>query len=551
VSRPSASAEQGEPILVIDGLCVRFGHGKTANDVVRGVSFSLHPGETLALVGESGSGKSVTALSILQLLNPTQASWPAGSIRYRGTELVGANERALRDMRGDRIGMIFQEPMTSLNPLHTVEKQIGEVLFVHKGLDKRAARARTVELLELVGLDRVTERLGAWPHQLSGGQRQRVMIAMALANEPDILIADEPTTALDVTVQAQILDLLGELQQRLGLAILLITHDLNVVRHVAHRVCVMRDGEIRETGTTAEVFERPRHPYTRELLAAEPAGHAGPFDTAAAPVLEAVDLRVWFPIRRGVLRRTVDHVKAVDGIDLQLRPGETLGVVGESGSGKSTLALALLRLIASKGEIRFRGERIDARTGNRLMALRRHLQVVFQDPYGSLSPRRTVEQIVAEGLIAHGLPVEDRVATVLAQVELPADCAARYPHEFSGGQRQRIALARALVLEPEVILLDEPTSALDRAVQVQLIELLRELQARLGLAYLFISHDLRVVRALAHRVIVMKDGVAVESGAAAQVFEAPSHPYTQALMRASGSLPGVGAVGAGVDAQER
>ena len=526
------------PILVVRDLHVRFGDGDGATDAVRGVSFELHAGETLALVGESGSGKSVTALSILQLLNPAQASYPAGSVRYRGTELVGAPEPVLRDIRGDRVGMIFQEPMTSLNPLHTVEKQIGEVLFVHKGLDKAAARRRTLELLELVGLDNVAERLNAWPHQLSGGQRQRVMIAMALANEPDVLIADEPTTALDVTVQAQILSLIEDLKRRLGLGVLLITHDLTVVEHVADRVCVMRTGKVRETGATRDVFARPKHPYTKELLEAEPSGRSGEADPASAPILEATDLKVWFPIRRGVLRRTVGHVKAVDGIDLVLRPGETLGVVGESGSGKSTLAQALLRLVPSTGTIRFRGEAIDGRRGNELMALRRNLQVVFQDPYGSLSPRRTVGQIVAEGLEAHGLEPDAslrdaRVGDVLERVGLPREARHLYPHEFSGGQRQRIAVARALILEPEVILLDEPTSALDRAVQVQLIDLLRELQTERGLAYLFISHDLKVVRALAARVIVMKDGVAVEEGDADDVFERPRHPYTRALVAAA------------------
>ncbi len=526
-----------DPVLVVDGLHVRFGDADTGTDAVRGVSFELHAGETLALVGESGSGKSVTALSILQLL-PPQASFPAGSVRYRGTELVGAAEPVLRDIRGDRVGMIFQEPMTSLNPLHTIEKQINEVLFVHKGLDKRAARARTLELLELVGLDNVTERLNAWPHQLSGGQRQRVMIAMALANEPDVLIADEPTTALDVTVQAQILSLIEDLKRRLGLGVLLITHDLTVVEHVADRVCVMRRGKIRETGLTMEVFANPQHPYTRELLEAEPSGRAGTANASDAPILEATDLKVWFPIRRGVLRRTVGHVKAVDGIDLALRPGETLGVVGESGSGKSTLAQALLRLVPSTGTIRFGGDAIDALGGRALKPLRRNLQVVFQDPYGSLSPRRTVGQIVAEGLDAHGLESDAtardaRVVDVLGQVGLPADARHRYPHEFSGGQRQRIAVARALILEPKVILLDEPTSALDRAVQVQLIDLLRELQRARGLAYLFISHDLKVVRALASRVIVMKDGVAVETGDADDVFERPRHAYTRELVAAA------------------
>ena len=565
-----SGANEAEPLLIVENLSVVFGRGERAKPVVRNVSFELFAGETLALVGESGSGKSVTALSVLQLLNPAQAHYPNGSVRFRGEEMVGAPPPILRHVRGDRIGMIFQEPMTSLNPLHTVEKQINEVLLVHKGLDRAKARERTLELLSLVGLDNVGERLGAYPHQLSGGQRQRVMIAMALANEPDILIADEPTTALDVTVQAQILTLLAELQARLGLAILLITHDLTVVRHVADRVAVMRDGEIRETGETARVFEHPGHPYTRELLAAEPRGRAPTVAESVPPILEARNLKVWFPIRKGVLRRTVGHVKAVDGIDLVLRPGETLGVVGESGSGKSTLAQALLRLIPSEGGIRFRGKPIETTTGEDLKRLRRDMQVVFQDPFGSLSPRRTVAQIILEGPQAHGLtggvtpsvnrsavrsdgspeaetpstaaPIADetpearddaRVVHALERVGLPPASRHLYPHEFSGGQRQRIALARALILEPSLIVLDEPTSALDRAVQVQMVELLRELQRDTGLAYLFISHDLRVVRALASRVIVMRQGVAVESGEASRIFDAPSHPYTRELLTAA------------------
>ena len=527
-----------EPLLVIDDLSVTFGQGNRAKAVVRNISFELSAGETLALVGESGSGKSVTALSILQLLNPAQALYPSGSVRYRGQELVGASAAVLRDIRGDRIGMIFQEPMTSLNPLHTVEKQINEVLLVHKGLNRLQARERTLSLLSLVGLDNVGERLGAFPHQLSGGQRQRVMIAMALANEPDILIADEPTTALDVTVQAQILTLLSELQARLGLAVLLITHDLTVVRHVAHRVAVMRDGKIRESGMTSTVFASPSHPYTRELLAAEPSGRSGVVDPSAMPILQASDLKVWFPIRQGLLKRVVGHVKAVDGIDLELRPGETVAVVGESGSGKTTLAQALLRLIASNGRIEFAGTDISAASGNALKSLRRDLQVVFQDPFGSLSPRLTVGQIILEGPRAHGLAgdpdtADERVSRALARVGLPAASQHLYPHEFSGGQRQRIALARALILEPKVIVLDEPTSALDRAVQVQMIELLRTLQRESGIAYLFISHDLRVVRALAHRVIVMQRGVAVETGATDDLFDAPAHPYTQELLSAA------------------
>ena len=533
----------------MSGLKTQFNTQDGTVHAVNGVSFDLHEGEFLGVVGESGSGKSVTALSILQLLNPAQAHYPMGSIRYRGEELVGASRHVLRDMRGDRISMIFQEPMTSLNPLHTVEKQINEVLLVHKGLGRMQARIRTLELLSLVGLDNVAERLGAYPHQLSGGQRQRVMIAMALANEPDILIADEPTTALDVTVQAQILTLLSELKARLGLAVLLITHDLTVVRHVADRVAVMRDGEIRETGQTREVFERPAHPYTQELLAAEPAGRPAPVDEGVPPLLEAQALKVWFPIRRGLLRRVVGHVKAVDGIDVALRPGETLGIVGESGSGKTTLAQALLRLIPSEGRIVFDGASVGASRGRDLTALRRRMQVVFQDPFGSLSPRLTVGQIILEGPRAHGLggtPGEDdaTVSAALERVGLPATARHLYPHEFSGGQRQRIAIARALILEPALIVLDEPTSALDRAVQVQVIELLRELQRERGLAYLFISHDLRVVRALASRVIVMQRGVAVESGTADAVFDAPAHPYTRELLTAAmtSATPGASTV---------
>ncbi len=526
------------PLLVVDDLSVTFGKGESANAVVRNVSFELHAGETLALVGESGSGKSVTALSILQLLNPLQARYPSGSVRFRGEELLGTGSGELRHIRGDRIGMIFQEPMTSLNPLHTVEKQVNEVLLVHKGLGRTAARERTIELLKLVGLDKVIERLGAYPHELSGGQRQRVMIAMALANEPDVLIADEPTTALDVTVQAQILTLLGELQQRLGLAVLLITHDLTVVRHVAHRVCVMRDGKIRETGDTRQVFESPQHPYTQELLAAEPTGRRQRVEREGPALLEAHDVRVWFPIRKGVMRRTVDHVKAVDGISLTLHPGETLGVVGESGSGKTTLAQALLRLLPSTGDIRFDGQSIHSLQGKSLKALRRNMQVVFQDPYGSLSPRLSVSQVILEGVLAHGLSQgrksdDLRVVEVLEQVGLPASARHLYPHEFSGGQRQRIAIARVMILQPRLLLLDEPTSALDRAVQVQMIDLLRDLQSEHQLAYLFISHDLKVVRAMATRLIVMQGGLAVEQGDTQQVFDAPQHPYTRELITAA------------------
>ena len=527
-----------EPLLVVDNLSVSFRIQSFHKTVVHNVSFELHAGETLALVGESGSGKSVTALSIMQLLNPTQASYPTGSIRYRGEELIGASKPTLKRVRGDRIGMIFQEPMTSLNPLHTVEKQIGEVLLLHKGLNKNEARERTLELLGLVGLDQVSQRLQAYPHQLSGGQRQRVMIAMALANEPDILIADEPTTALDVTVQAQILTLLEQLQQRLGLAVLLITHDLTVVRHVSDRVCVMRDGVIHETGDTATVFSSPQHSYTKELLNAEPAGRATEVEASGQTIIEADNVRVWFPIKRGFLRRTVGHVKAVDGISLSLRVGETLGVVGESGSGKTTLAQALLRLIPSQGRIEFDGRDISTASGSALKTLRQHMQFVFQDPYGSLSPRMSVGSIIMEGLHAHRLSNgqqadEQRALDVLEQVGLEADALNRYPHEFSGGQRQRIAVARAMILQPKLLMLDEPTSALDRAVQVQMIDLLRDLQATHGLSYLFISHDLKVVRAMANRILVMKNGKCVEEGDADAIFDDPQHPYTRELITAA------------------
>jgi len=527
-----------EPLLVVDDLSIRFSTRGGDVDVVHKIGFELNAGETLALVGESGSGKSVTALSILQLLNPNQASYPAGSIKFRGEEIIGAPPSVLERIRGDQIGMIFQEPMTSLNPLHTIERQLNEVLFIHKGLDKKAAHERCLELLSMVGLDQVSERMGAYPHQLSGGQRQRVMIAMALANDPDILIADEPTTALDVTVQAQILELLVELQKKLGLAILLITHDLTVVENIAHRVCVMLDGEILEDRETKEIFTNPSHPYTQELLASEPSGSAPKVDPSVEPILKTEDLKVWFPIRRGVFRRTVGHVKAVDGVSLEIRPGETLGVVGESGSGKSTLAQALLRLVPSDGAIYFDGKPIHNLSGSALKPLREDMQVVFQDPYSSLSPRMTISDIVLEGLRAHNrLPSkeigEQKVIDVLSQVGLDSDSRFRYPNEFSGGQRQRVAIARALILEPRLIMLDEPTSALDRAVQVQLIELLRDLQSRLGLAFLFISHDLKVVRAMSSRVMVMNGGKVVESGDVDDVFDNPTHPYTQDLISAA------------------
>ncbi len=536
----------GEPLLEVRDLAVTFDvptdEGARAEvRAVRGVSFDVGAGETVGLVGESGSGKSVTALSIVQLLPYPPARHPSGSIRFRGQELVGASERTLRSVRGDRIAMVFQEPMTSLNPLHTIAKQVGEVLRVHKSLARRAARTRTLELLHLVGLAEAEHRLDAYPHQLSGGQRQRVMIAMALANEPDLLIADEPTTALDVTIQAQILALLRDLQAKFGMALLLITHDLTIVRKMAARVCVMSEGEIVEQGATEEIFRCPQHPYTQRLLASEPRRMPRPAADDAPVVVSADDVRVWFPVKRGLFRRTVDHVKAVDGVSLAVRAGRTLGVVGESGSGKTTLGLALLRLVASRGRIEFAGRRIDGVSSRVLRPLRREMQVVFQDPYGALSPRLSVARIVGEGLGVHGIGRDARerralIDQALREVGLDPDAAERYPHEFSGGQRQRIAIARALVLKPRFVVLDEPTSALDMSVQAQIVDLLRDLQARHRLAYLFISHDLKVIRALADEVLVMRAGRVVEHGTTEAIFEAPREAYTRALMAAAFSL---------------
>ena len=534
----------GSPLVDIRDLSVSFGRGAREVKAVRNVSFSIGKAESVALVGESGSGKSVTALSILQLL-PYPLAWhPSGSIAFDGTEMVGADFETMRTVRGNRVTMVFQEPMTSLNPLHTIEKQIGEILFVHRGIAGQAARARILELLEMVGLPDAAARLGAYPHQLSGGQRQRVMIAMALANEPDLLIADEPTTAVDVTIQAQLLKLLRELKDRLGMAMLMITHDLGIVRKMADRVCVMTAGEIVEQGPTEEIFERPRHPYTQKLLAAEPKGEPIAADPAAPVVVETADLKVWFPIKRGVLKRTVAHIKAVDGVSVAIREGHTVGVVGESGSGKTTLAMGLLRLEKSQGSIRFDGRELQGLGWKALRPLRAAMQVVFQDPYGSLSPRMSVGQIVEEGLLVHGLggDREERRALIsqtLREVGLDPETQDRYPHEFSGGQRQRIAIARAMVLKPRFVVLDEPTSALDMSVQAQIVDLLRELQDRHRLAYLFISHDLRVVRALADEVVVMKDGKVVEQGAATRIFEDPQSPYTRALLAAAFELAAI------------
>jgi microcin C transport system ATP-binding protein len=524
-----------ETVLDVRDLGIRFHQDGRVIDAVRGVSFSVGKGETVALVGESGSGKSVTALATVSLL--PDSALVTGSVRYNGAEMVGAAEPDLRRVRGNDISFIFQEPMTSLNPLHTIQTQLGESLALHQGLTGDAARARIIELLNKVGIREAESRLDAYPHQLSGGQRQRVMIAMALANGPDLLIADEPTTALDVTIQAQILKLLADLKRTEGLSLLFITHDLGVVRRIADRVCVMQGGEIVEQGPAAQIFAAPQHPYTQKLLAAEPKGRPDPVAADAPEIVRTEGLRVWFPIHRGFLRRTVGYVKAVNDATLSVRAGETLGIVGESGSGKTTLALAILRLIPSTGPVVFLGQDLQSRHGRELRDLRRNLQIVFQDPFGSLSPRMTVEQIIAEGLGVHGVePGRDKrqmVADTMTEVGLDPAAMGRYPHEFSGGQRQRIAIARAMILRPKLVVLDEPTSALDMTVQVQIVDLLRALQRKWGLAYLFISHDLRVVRALAHKVIVMKDGDVVEAGVGAQVFENPQHAYTQALLAAA------------------
>jgi len=546
VSTEASSSRGGETLLSVRDLSVSFDAPGGEVRAVRHVSFDIGRGETVALVGESGSGKSVTALSIVQLLSYPPARHPSGSIHFRSDQLLGARERLLRVIRGNRIAMIFQEPMTSLNPLHTIEKQINEVLLVHKRLGRRAARARTLELLRLVGLPEAASRLGAYPHQLSGGQRQRVMIAMALANEPDLLIADEPTTALDVTIQAQILRLLRDLRDRFGMALLLITHDLGIVRKMADRVCVMTQGEIVEAGSTEEIFARPQHAYTRRLLEAEPRGEPHRAVEGVPSIVDGRDLRVWFPLKGGVLRRTVGHIKAVDGVSLTVREGHTVGVVGESGSGKTTLGLALLRLVRSKGSIQFAGRDIQGLSSRALRPLRREMQIVFQDPYGSLSPRLSVGQIVEEGLRVHGIgaTAEERrrlIEHALIEVGLDPETRDRYPHEFSGGQRQRIAIARAMVLKPRLVVLDEPTSALDMSVQAQIVDLLRELQRRHNLAYLFISHDLRVVRALSEEVLVMREGRIVERGPAAQIFAEPREPYTRALMAAAFDLEAVDA----------
>ncbi|MEM0948841.1 MAG: ABC transporter ATP-binding protein [Pseudomonadota bacterium] len=522
-------------LLQVRDLQVSFRQDGAQTLAVRGVSFDVNRGETVALVGESGSGKSVTALSSVDLL--ADSATITGSITYDGEEMIGADEARLRSVRGNDISFIFQEPMTSLNPLHTLEKQLAESLALHQALSGEAARDRILELLHKVGIQDPETRLGAYPHQLSGGQRQRVMIAMALANGPELLIADEPTTALDVTIQAQILELLADLKRDMGMSMLFITHDLGIVRRIADRVCVMKDGEIVEHGRAREIFANPQHPYTQKLLSAEAAGRPAQVPDDAEVIAETDRLRIWFPIQRGLLKRTVGHVKAVNAASFRVRAGETVGVVGESGSGKTTLALAVMRLIASDGPVVFLGQNIQGWRTRQLRPLRRDMQIVFQDPYGSLSPRMSVEEIISEGLAIHGTDPgrtrREMVAEIMEEVGLDPMTMHRYPHEFSGGQRQRIAIARAMILRPRLVVLDEPTSALDMTVQVQIVELLRELQARYKLAYIFISHDLKVVRALSHRVMVMKRGDVVEEGSASEIFEAPKNPYTRDLMAAA------------------
>lgn len=532
----STQENKVEQLLSIEDLSVEFISGENVQRAVNNINFSINKGETLALVGESGSGKSVTAHSILRLLPYPLARHPSGKIIYQGKDLLAAAPEYLRKVRGNHIAMIFQEPMSSLNPLHTIEKQINEILILHKGMNAKQASVRTLELLTLVEIPNPAQRMNSYPHELSGGQRQRVMIAMALANEPELLIADEPTTALDVTVQQTILELLSDLQERLGMSILLISHDLNLVRRVAHRVCVMRNGEIVEQAACAEIFSNPQHPYTQELLGAEPSGTPVPHSPSET-LLETRDLRVWFPIKKGIFQRTADYIKAVDGISFTLQRGQTLGVVGESGSGKSTLGLAILRLINSKGGIFYAGNAIDQLSQKEVRPLRRDIQVVFQDPFGSLSPRMSVSDIIGEGLHIHKMgnaqEQEQAIIAALQEVGLDPDTRHRYPHEFSGGQRQRIAIARALVLKPKLIVLDEPTSALDRTVQRQVVELLRNLQLKYNLTYVFISHDLAVVKALSHHLLVMRQGQVIEQGAAASVFAAPQQTYTQQLLAAA------------------
>ena len=521
--------------LEVKDLRVCFRQDGKFTEAVKGVSFSVGLGETVALVGESGSGKSVSALSTVSLLG--DSATVSGSVTYAGQQMIGADEKLLRKVRGNDVSFIFQEPMTSLNPLHTIEKQLGESLALHQGIAGNQSRSLILELLNKVGIREAETRLNAYPHQLSGGQRQRVMIAMALANKPDVLIADEPTTALDVTIQAQILDLLVELKNTENMGLLFITHDLGIVRRIADTVCVMQNGLIVEAGPVGKVFDYPQHSYTQKLLAAEPSGQPDPIPTGAGIIAAAEHLKVWFPITAGLLRRTVGHVQAVNDANFELRVGETVGIVGESGSGKTTLALAVMRLIPSEGRVIYMGQDIRDWSVSELRRLRKDMQIVFQDPFGSLSPRMTCMQIIAEGLGVHGVedgrPMRDAVSEVMLETGLDPTTMDRYPHEFSGGQRQRIAIARAMVLRPKLVVLDEPTSALDMTVQVQIVELLRGLQRKYGLAFLFISHDLKVVRAMSHKVLVMKQGDIVEQGSTEDLFERPQTDYTRLLLQAT------------------
>lgn len=530
-----------ETLLTIENLKVTFGHEPRLVKAVDEISFDIKKGETVALVGESGSGKSVTALSILQLLPYPYARNPKGRIKLKEQELVGASFETMRNIRGKRVSMIFQEPMTSLNPLHSIKKQIAEILEIHQDITGEKAEEKIIELLELVGIPNAKTRLQSLPHELSGGQRQRVMIAMALANNPELLIADEPTTALDVTIQAQILDLMLDLQKKLNMAILLITHDLAIVRKMASRVCVMRHGEIVEKGNVDQIFSNPQHDYTKELMDAIPKGRPDPMNPSAPTVMKGHNIKVWFPIKRGFIKRVIDHIKAVDGIDIEIKEGQTVGVVGESGSGKTTLGMALLRLISSEGKIHLNGSRIDQVSWKALRSKRKQIQMVFQDPYGSLGPRMSIKQIIGEGLLVHEPDLSKaeqtkRIVEALYEVDLDENCLHRYPHEFSGGQRQRISIARAMVLRPKLIVLDEPTSALDMSVQARIVTLLKKLQIKHKLAYIFISHDLKVVRSMSHYIVVMKDGKVVEQGESEAVFEAPRFPYTKALLKAAFEL---------------
>jgi len=527
-------------VIKVDSLSVSFHQGATVNHAVKDVSFELRKGETFALVGESGSGKSVTAMALTKLLPKNITHYDAGNVMFEAEDLLLKNEEQMRKIRGNRIGMVFQEPLTALNPLHNVYKQISEVLRIHQGLSGQKAKQRILELLTLVGIPNPESRLKSYPHQLSGGQRQRIMIAMALANEPEILIADEPTTALDVTIQKQVLNLLQELQQKLGMTILLITHDLGVVRRYAHRVGVMTQGSLVEVNETAALFEEPQHSYTKALLSAEPSGHPVQADANAVPVMTVDQLKVWFPIKRGVFKHTVGYIKAVDDISFEIRRGHTLGIVGESGSGKTTLVQALLKLIDSDGSIVFEKQELSRLSSLQVRPLRRRMQIVFQDPFSSLSPRMSVEEIISEGLLIHQIGTkkerERKVIQSLQEVGLDPETRHRFPHEFSGGQRQRIAIARALILEPDLIVLDEPTSALDRSIQAQLMDLLRDLQQRHGFSYLFISHDLKVVKTIAHEVLVLKEGKVLESGLAESIFTSPKHEYTQELLNSAFSI---------------